>query len=211
MRGLSLLLRVFTLIDTRIITCWNGGPSHDPATCGLTRETVIQLQRDFDNVYGPDGADVAPDPSNTLTESQRADLLVNQQWLKNRVFELSLAHGFVKDMDDEAMDSEEQAWELSPLYAVAIGNNTLALCRGLSNTVAEHNGMAWCEKLWQIGHTITEIAADRPGTLDTEVNGPNIRLAGRDTLAQLLCQITLFRAGQNPYIQRMADDIARVS
>lgn len=218
-RGLSLLLRVFSLIDTRIITCWNGGAAHTPSTCGLTRASVLQLQRDLDAVYGPDGADVAPDPSNTLTESQRSDLLVNQQWLKNRVFELSLAHGYVgatdkRDDSDASHSSDDplaSEWVFSPLYAIAIGNATLVICRHLSLTGAEHNGLAWCEKLWHIGHTIAEIALDDPGILDTPVSESGITLTGRETLAQLLAQVTLFRAGQNPYIQRMADDIASVS
>ncbi|KLT43892.1 hypothetical protein CC85DRAFT_284173 [Cutaneotrichosporon oleaginosum] len=209
-RGLSLLLRVFSLIDTRVINCWNAVPGHEPGSCGLTRETLVQLQHDLDNVFGPNGEDVAlnpPDPSRALTEGQRADLLMNQKWLKNRVFELSVAHGFVHPLKDQG---EEPAWELSPLYAIALGNTTLAMYRGLSPRGAEYNGLMWCEKLWHIGRTIVEMAEMDASVLDAPVSGPEMTMTGRETLAQLLAQITLFRAGQNPYIQRLADDIARV-
>ncbi|BEJ11579.1 hypothetical protein CspHIS471_0200390 [Cutaneotrichosporon sp. HIS471] len=212
-RGLSLLLRVFSLIDTRVINCWNAGPGHEPGTCGLTREAVVQLQHDLDNVFGPNGEDVTAnpaDPSRALTEGQRADLLMNQKWLKNRVFELSVAHDFVRSREEQEARGEEVAWELSPLYAIALGNTTLAMYRGLSPRGAEYNGLMWCEKLWHIGRTIVEMAVIDSSILDAPVSGPDMTMTGRETLAQLLAQITLFRAGQNPYIQRLADDIARV-
>jgi hypothetical protein len=82
--------------------------------------------------------------------------------------------------------------------------------RSLSPRGAEYNGLMWCEKIWHVGRTIVDMAEVDASILDAPVSGPEMTMTGRETLSQLLAQITLFRAGQNPYIQRLADDIARV-
>jgi hypothetical protein len=72
------------------------------------------------------------------------------------------------------------------------------------------------EKLYDIAQTIVSLHAldsallDQPVAPSTESSGKAHPLAGRETLQQLLAQITTFRAGRNPYFQKLKDDMARL-
>jgi hypothetical protein len=134
--GLSALMRLFCLIDETVIGCWSD-TNHQPEDCGLTRDKVINLQRELDRAL--DTSQTALSKSSMATgdvsEIRKADLLVTQQWLKNRVWKLSLSHNFV--------EVGSRVAELSAVYPVAIGNATLSSCLALSMRSAEANGLAW--------------------------------------------------------------------
>ncbi|RSH83762.1 hypothetical protein EHS25_005377 [Saitozyma podzolica] len=207
--GLSALMRLFCFIDETVIGCWSD-TNHQPEDCGLTRDKVINLQRELDRAL--DTSQTALSKSSMATgdvsEIRKADLLVTQQWLKNRVWKLSLSHNFV--------EVGSRVAELSAVYPVAIGNATLSSCLALSMRSAEANGLAWVEKLYDIAQTIVSLHAldsallDQPVAPSTESSGKAHPLAGRETLQQLLAQITTFRAGRNPYFQKLKDDMARL-
>jgi hypothetical protein len=87
-------MRLFCLIDETVIGCWSD-TNHQPEDCGLTRDKVINLQRELDRAL--DTSQTALSKSSMATgdvsEIRKADLLVTQQWLKNRVWTLGCLPG----------------------------------------------------------------------------------------------------------------------
>ena len=66
-----------------------------------------------------------------MTESQRSDLLVTWQWMRNRLWKLSAAHGLA---------SEDGPPELSTNYVVDVASTTVDICRQLPLQSMEAHG-----------------------------------------------------------------------
>ena len=93
-----------------------------------------------------------------LSESERADVLVTWQWLRNRVWTLAQSHGLTHKADDPHL--MDVAPELSTDYPVDVALFTIELCQLLPFTSMETHGRGFVEKLYNIAATPTALLMD---------------------------------------------------
>lgn len=131
--SLHYLTQVFSFLDQDIITCWNNQcPRAFGQVCpNLTRERAISIL----SALNGGAPDVFGERSEAdfkqLTDSQRADLFITWQWIKNRVWRLAALHG---------LTSEDGPVELSVEYVVTAAATTVAICRRLPLAAMESHG-----------------------------------------------------------------------
>lgn len=91
----------------------------------------------------PQGASVPTWLSSaSLTPSQEADILINQQWLQNRLWHLCLSHKLLIPHSEHTV--------LCIYHAISIAENTLQLCQQMSLSSIEVHGVGLIEKLYTI-------------------------------------------------------------
>ena len=119
-----------------MITCWNNQcPRAFGKTCHyLTRSRAINVL----SALAGTAPDVFGEGSETdfkqLTDSQRADLFITWQWLKNRVWKLAALHG---------LTSEDGPYELGVEYVVNAAATTVAICQRLPLSAIEAHGIGF--------------------------------------------------------------------
>ncbi|WRT69313.1 uncharacterized protein IL334_006297 [Kwoniella shivajii] len=149
-RTLHHLARLFSFVDSNLVTCWNG--KCDPTTCtDLPRAKVLRILRTLNGtpsqVFGSDIALTG------LSDVQQADLLITWQWLRNRVWRLAVGHG----LTDENAEAE-----LGVGYVVDVASATVLICRRLSAGALEAHGCGFVEKLYDIASIVTELMQSSP-------------------------------------------------
>jgi hypothetical protein len=131
--SLHYLTQIFSYLDQDIITCWNNQcPRASGQTCHhLTSDRVILIL----SALNGSAPDVFGEGSETdfkqLTDSQRADLFITWQWVKNRIWRLAAIHG---------LTTEDGAPELGVGYVVSAAMTTVAICRRLPLSAMESHG-----------------------------------------------------------------------
>lgn len=80
--------------------------------------------------------------SASLTPAQEADILINQQWLQNRLWHLCLSHKLLIPQSEHTV--------LCIYHAISIAEDTLRLCQHMSLTSIEVHGVGLIEKLYTI-------------------------------------------------------------
>lgn len=91
----------------------------------------------------PQGASVPTWLSSaSLTPAQEADILINQQWLQNRLWHLCLSHKLLIPQSEHTV--------LCIYHAISIAEDTLRLCQHMSLTSIEVHGVGLIEKLYTI-------------------------------------------------------------
>lgn len=80
--------------------------------------------------------------SASLTPAQEADILINQQWLQNRLWHLCLSHKLLIPHSEHTV--------LCIYHAISIAENTLQLCQRMSLNSIEVHGVGLIEKLYTI-------------------------------------------------------------
>lgn len=129
--SLRYLAQLFSFIDQDIVTCWNGR-CDGPSCRSLTTERAIEILRKL----GGEPTEVFGDEFDihlrtAMGESQRADLLITWQWLRNRVWRLAFLHGLA---------TEDGAIELSRVYLANVAIATLDICKVLSTVSMDAHG-----------------------------------------------------------------------
>lgn len=122
------LSSLFSYIDKNLVACWNG--SCDTATCrvldGATISGIlVKLNGRAEDVF-PSRTGL-----HTLTEAQRADLMVTWQWIKSRMWALASMHG---------LTSEYGPGELSSVYVLDTALRLVEICNELSFGAMECHG-----------------------------------------------------------------------
>ena len=127
---LHYLAIIFSHIDQDVVSCWNG-------RCGgrncqnLTRQRAVKILRELKGtakrVFGDA---LLPD----LNETQKADLLITWQWIRNRIWRLAALHG---------LTTEDDAPELSVEYLLDVARTTLLICERLSSSSMEAHGVGF--------------------------------------------------------------------
>jgi hypothetical protein len=131
--SLHYLTQIFSYLDQDIITCWNNQcPRASGQICHhLTSDRVILIL----SALNGSAPDVFGEGSETdfkqLTDSQRADLFITWQWVKNRIWRLAAIHG---------LTTEDGAPELGVGYVVSAAMTTVAICRRLPLSAMESHG-----------------------------------------------------------------------
>lgn len=80
--------------------------------------------------------------SASLTPSQEADILINQQWLQNRLWHLCLSHKLLVPQSEHTV--------LCIYHAITIAENTLRISQRMQLTSIEVHGVGLIEKLYSI-------------------------------------------------------------
>ncbi|KAK2605706.1 hypothetical protein N8I77_008528 [Diaporthe amygdali] len=168
MLGLLHLMRLFDPINEDFLRCWNGHCKNDLGGCRFLNErtaVMIYDQIDRHNLEGKNSsvataalkpsqsattlsAEKPPPPvpswlsAATATSSQQADILVNQQWLLNRLWHLCLSHKLLVPQSGHAA--------LSIYNAVSIAENTLRICQTTPLASIEVHGIGMIEKLYTV-------------------------------------------------------------
>jgi hypothetical protein len=131
--SLHYLTQVFSFLDQDMITCWNNQcPRAFGQTCHyLTRDRASSILKSLSGgapeVFG-EGSEIN---LKQLTDSQRADLFITWQWIKNRVWRLAALHG---------VTTEDGPPELGVEYVVSAAATTVAICRRLPLSAMEAHG-----------------------------------------------------------------------
>lgn len=144
---LRLLAIVFSHIDLHFVHCHN--TMCEPTTCTrLSRAKVVHalkaLSGSAEQVFG----DV--DALHSLSESQKADLLITWQWLRNRIWKIGFNHGFMTESGEEELRLE---------HVVEIASNCVAICQRLSLLSMEAHGTGFVEKLYDIASIVTDLVS----------------------------------------------------
>jgi hypothetical protein len=141
--SLRYLAQLFSFIDQDIVTCWNGR-CNGPSCRSLTERRAVDILRKLGGepaeVFGPD---FDYHLRTGMSESQRADLLITWQWLRNRVWRLAFLHG---------LTTEDGKVELSRVYLANVAIATLDICKVLSTVSMDAHGAGFV----RIGRSSTE-------------------------------------------------------
>lgn len=93
-----------------------------------------------------------------LTASQEADILINQQWLQNRLWHLCLSHKLLVPQSEHAA--------LCIYNAITIAENTLRICSKMPLNSIEAHGIGLVEKLYCIVESAIAAIRHREATQD---------------------------------------------
>lgn len=93
-----------------------------------------------------------------LTSSQEADILINQQWLQNRLWHLCLSHKLLVPHSEHAA--------LCIYNAITIAENTLRICSKMPLNSIEAHGIGLVEKLYCIVESAIAAIRHRAATRD---------------------------------------------
>ncbi|MCJ1271516.1 hypothetical protein MMC22_011418 [Lobaria immixta] len=233
MIGLIQLMQLFDGIDEDVINCWNDRCQAKSGRCTTfdrlralkifqTQSDVYQSQTSGSVTYYPL---VRPDGKrmsiSDLKDGQQADVLITQQWLLNRIWQLCYSHGLL------TVDSEHT--ELRFEYAVAIASSTLEICKSLSLSSMEVHGVGLIEKIYNIAvsaanaHSYLSLTTcffdpafsqssnNASTTSGSSYDIVHTRSSVRSTLDQYLKLLTELRGGVHPYLQEFISHLNIIS
>ncbi len=132
-RSLRYLAQLFSVFDQEIVACWNGHCTRGSCLV-LTRSRAVDILQRLDGTAQDVFGEGFATQHAVLTDSQRSDLLVTWQWLKNRLWRLAMLHG---------LTGEGQEPQLSAYFVYNTAVMTLGICQGLSKSAMEAHGTGW--------------------------------------------------------------------
>jgi hypothetical protein len=129
------LVRSYHLLDSSFVDSWN-----EASEAPVSTITYTALQKQLN----------LPHPSHlSLTDIQRADILVTQQWLRLIVWQSSMRQGLLSSTaEDESMTFR---------YPLKIAHSLLNVIASLPTTSIEVHGMGIFEKIFEIGNTMLDV------------------------------------------------------
>lgn len=144
-------------------------------------------------------------PLEQLLESQQADISVTQFWLLNRLWNLCMSHGLLRDSSDHA--------ELRYDFAYHLANALLTSCGKLSLPSMEVHGVGLMEKVYDIAlglvmamNSSAQLALDI-SLAETDMLSDKPSDSGytvRELLRRLDELIRNFRGGDHEYVSKFA-------
>ncbi|KKY14439.1 putative c6 transcription [Diplodia seriata] len=216
MLGLLRLMTLFDPIDENFVRCWNSQCDKTGGRCRFLDEQMAiaiyeSLTRHSIQNTGSHASLFTNTPpswfmSATLKDTQIADLMVNEQWLQNRFWNLCLSH--------KILSPQAEHPALQVFQAVTIAENTLRVCAGLSLSSLEVHGVGLIEKLYCIVESAVaakrysesmsygaQVAALSPHAF----NNTSASLSPSDPLIHgFLDLFKKIRAGQHPFLSKLS-------
>ncbi|RKU40007.1 hypothetical protein DL546_000533 [Coniochaeta pulveracea] len=181
LRHLRFLARLFSYIDSDLVSCWHGDCQLDSGCQVLTHrkaESILaSLSQPADDLFHG---------YKELEETQQADLVVTWQWLRNRVWGLAQRHGLVHIAGCEGFSV---GWELGPDYPIDVALTTAGFCRDFAFRSMEAHGAGFVEKLYNIASTVTVLMRTSSGPMMT---GRLAELALTSQWPKVLQELTFF-------------------
>jgi hypothetical protein len=182
------LVNSYHLLDSSFVDSWN-----ESAEAPASTMTYTELQRQLD----------LPHPSHlSLTDIQKADILVTQQWLRLIVWQSSMRQGLLSShAEDESMTFQ---------YPLKIAHSLLDVITSLPTTSIEVHGMGIFEKIFEIGNTMldvmqacgTNITTDTYGVLQDPFQIFIKTLSQTPNSQRQYANLLLQKAAEKPEIQR---------
>jgi len=147
--GFMRLVNSYHLLDSSFVDTWNESADRPASTL-----TYTALQRQLNR----------PHPSDVpLTDIQKADILVTQQWLRLIVWQSSMRQGLLSSTaEDESMTFR---------YPLKIAHSLLNVISSLPTTSIEVHGMGIFEKIFEIGNTMLDVMQACGTSLPSETYG----------------------------------------
>jgi len=213
MTGLLYLMETFDAIDESVVECWIGFCKYSDGRCEtFDRRRALQMFRAQRRAregcltgrisYEPSASLI---PLDSLLESQQADISVTQFWLLNRLWNICMSHGLLRDSSDHA--------ELRYDFAYHIANALLTTCNKLGLPSMEVHGVGLVEKVYDIAlGLVMAMSSSAQLTLDTILVGidllsdssSNHEVSVGELLQRLEGLIQNFRGGDHQYVAKFA-------
>jgi hypothetical protein len=211
MTGLLYLMDAFDAFDGSVIECWLGYCNYSDGTGdSFDRRRALQMFRAlYKGREASMGGNISfvpsasPMPLSELLETQQADISITQLWLLNRLWNLCLSHGLVREQSEHA--------ELEFMFACRIARAMMETCRALSLASMEVHGVGFVEKIFHAAiDVVAAVKASRSAALDITVPrlderfvlvglGDNENMTIRTLLVGLNGLLQDFRGGDHPY------------
>lgn len=147
--GFMRLVNSYHLLDSSFVDSWNESSGAPASTL-----TYTTLQRQLNR----------PQPSDvSITDIQKADILITQQWLRLIVWQSSMRQGLLSSTaEDESMTFR---------YPLKIAHSLLDVISSLPTTSIEVHGMGIFEKIFEIGNTMLDVMQACGTSLPNETYG----------------------------------------
>ncbi|OBT74583.1 hypothetical protein VF21_07520 [Pseudogymnoascus sp. 05NY08] len=168
--GFIHLVTLFKPFDDKFVALWN--KTRDD--CSPAYLSALQKQL----------SDALPAYLNS-TESQAAELRVNQQWLRNVVWQLGISNGCVSSGNDNP--------SMTFQYPVEISRDLIAMTAGFSPHSMEVHGVGLVEKLFDVAYSLTDVLSVSPPPADPFAPAPT------DYLNQFLFLLSSLRNGDTRF------------
>ncbi|THY60440.1 hypothetical protein D6C98_02368 [Aureobasidium pullulans] len=212
MISLLYLMEAYNAIDESVVGCWAGYCKYSSGHCeDFDRRLALRMFRAQERAREDWLAgSISSEPStplpsvHQLLESQQVDIVVTHFWLLNKIWELCMSHGLLRD------DSEHRELRLDFAYHVAYKFGTS--CHAMNLHALEFHGVGIVEKIVDITmglikavNSSTQLSLESsltdydPLTDKTTVSGPSVRLVlgNRYQIVQNL------RGGSHDYVSRL--------
>ncbi|RDW68268.1 hypothetical protein BP5796_08925 [Coleophoma crateriformis] len=191
--GFMRLVQSYHLLDSSFVDVWNEA-SDAPASMMTYKSLQQQLNQ--------------PHPSHvSLTDIQKADILVTQQWLRLIVWQSSMRQGLLSSSaDDESMTFS---------YPLKIAHSLLDVISSLPSPSIEVHGMGIFEKIFEIGNTMLDVMQACGQNIPSENYGIAqdpfgifVRTLSQTPNSQKqFANLLLAKAAEKPEIQRFSQNI----
>ncbi|THX44260.1 hypothetical protein D6D10_00568 [Aureobasidium pullulans] len=212
MISLLYLMEAYNAIDESVVGCWAGYCKYSYGHCeDFDRRLALRMFRAQERAREDWLAgSISSEPStplpsvHQLLESQQVDIVVTHFWLLNKIWELRMSHGLLRD------DSEHRELRLDFAYHVAYKFGTS--CHAMNLHALEFHGVGIVEKIVDITmglikalNSSTQLSLESsltdydPLTDKTTVPGPSVRLV----LGNLHQIVQNLRGGSHDYVSRL--------
>ncbi|THZ26935.1 hypothetical protein D6C89_03493 [Aureobasidium pullulans] len=212
MISLLYLMEAYNAIDESVVGCWAGYCKYSYGHCeDFDRRLALRMFRAQERAREDWLAgSISSEPStplpsvHQLLESQQVDIVVTHFWLLNKIWELCMSHGLLRD------DSEHRELRLDFAYHVAYKFGTS--CHAMNLHALEFHGVGIVEKIVDITmglikavNSSTQLSLESsltdydPLTDKTTVPGPSVRLV----LGNLHQIVQVLRGGSHDYVSRL--------
>jgi Fungal specific transcription factor domain len=164
--GFLHMINLFRPFDDTFIGLWNKS-RNDCSTAWLA-----QLQQQL--------SDALPTTLDS-TETQAADIVTSQQWLRTMVWQLSITNGYLSSTSPDS--------SMTFKYPIEIAKDLIADVSHLPQQALEVHGIGLIEKLFDVACTVTDVIACVP------LDGSTLGIGPDEYLHQFLTLISNLRGG----------------
>lgn len=179
--GFLHMISLFRPFDDTFIGLWNKA-RNDCSTSWLA-----QLQQQL--------SDALP-PKLNSTETQAADIITSQQWLRTMVWQLSITNGY--------LSSTSASSSMTFRYPIEIAKDLMADVSALPQQALEVHGIGLIEKLFDVACTVTDVIAYVP--LDSSI----FEVGPSEYLHQFLTLISNLRGGDSRFLPLLLAKISEI-
>ncbi len=179
--GFLHMINLFRPFDDTFIGLWNKA-RNDCSTAWLA-----QLQQQL--------SDALPRKLNS-TETQAADIVTSQQWLRTMVWQLSITNGYLSSTSSNS--------SMTFKYPIDIAKDLMADVSVLPQRAMEVHGIGLIEKIFDVACTVTDVIACVP--LDSGI----FEVGPSEYLNQFLSLISNLRGGGSRFLPLLLAKISEI-
>ncbi|KAK9322271.1 hypothetical protein V1517DRAFT_276332 [Lipomyces orientalis] len=201
--GVTKLVSLFSVISVDILDCWNEKCAASSPGDGCTRfttERALEMHRLISEVY-----DDKPKSDSLLSEPQIADIMISQQWLHNRLWNVCHTHGLLNEEG-----TAESCREMSITYAIDIARDTIQISKKFTMENLEVHGIGIIGKLYDIATSAVMLISCYQSLRKWRIENCNVVPSDMEMLNQFVALLATFGGGQHPYLVPLMVAIAGV-